>query len=301
MFAQFTNDHAMKLLQVDFGIVNEFWHSELASIPDNQNKHRLRIDLGIDEKSGEHLYDLHDQRAQCGTARTLFNVFRTSAFARRLANATRTPKRPNGIKLGWRQFLKAKCDCIKERKPSECDCQDCTFAIENLRIWHRTRRGWFQKGRNHCGCIYHGGGYLDIKLELALDAEEAAWHAASAAAAEDSTYEAASAEFASAYALEAREAVKRRDTYEGMTRSVEALHQVLLPCGKVKLPEYTTTGATVFETYKRSCVYGCCERRVFRGEKVWCWCLELKADAFSKKQPTWLYHVRWTDSSSFCT
>lgn len=260
--------------------MNEFWHSDLASIPDNQNKRKVRIELGIDSKTGDRLYDFHEQRAQCGTTRALFNVFRNSPFAKRLADATITPKRPKGIKLGWRQLLEAKCDCIKERKPSECDCQDCTFAIENLLIWHRARRGWFQDGREKCECIYHKGGRLDLYLEVACAAEVEAWHAVVAAAAEDSTEAATSYESASAYASEARAAVLQRNTYENMSRDVDTLQRVLIPCGKAKLHEYTVTGAADFETYKRSCVYGTCEKRIFRGAKV-CHLYQFHASCFS--------------------
>lgn len=67
------------------------------------------------------------------------DVFSSSTFATRLCESTRTPKRPNRMKLGWRQFDYAKCDCIKELKPFQRDFQDRTYEIANLSICSRTR------------------------------------------------------------------------------------------------------------------------------------------------------------------
>ncbi|KAL3916857.1 MAG: hypothetical protein SGPRY_006643, partial [Prymnesium sp.] len=220
--------------EVSYTIVNEFWHSELASDPDDQNKRKVRVDMGRDESSGERLYDLHDQRAQCGTVRT-FNIFKTSAIAARLRDATHTFTRPDGVKLGWRQFLDAKCECIKERKPSEC--------------------------------------LNSIKLQIALDAEEDAWAAAAAAAPQDTTSaEALAVDDAAQCVRDCRAAIVKRDTYESMTLNIDTLHRVmLLPCGQVDVPEYTPVGASTFKTYRRECVYGSCAKRIFRGAQACGW------------------------------
>jgi len=50
-----TSEHYDK---VNYKIVDEFWHSELASDPDNQNKEKVGVYLGVDAK-GNALYDLH--------------------------------------------------------------------------------------------------------------------------------------------------------------------------------------------------------------------------------------------------
>ena len=62
---------------------------------------------------------------------------------------------------GWRQFRESKCACIQERKPSECDCQDCTYVIENLALVHKQRANWHaallrQAGGKPCDCHLHG-------------------------------------------------------------------------------------------------------------------------------------------------
>ena len=80
--------------------LNDFWHSEAASEPDNMNKQMVfvsgGVDLGLDPKTGEQLYELHPRRAQLASTRRLLPVFRRSAIAGRLRDATRAEPRING-------------------------------------------------------------------------------------------------------------------------------------------------------------------------------------------------------------
>ena len=95
--------------------------------------------------------------------------------------ATKTEKRPKGARLGRRQLAENLCPCLKKRKASQCDCQLCTYVEDNVRRWHKARRGWhgpsIAKGQP-CDCHIHSALHTP-----ALEAEEALWLAAVAAAA----------------------------------------------------------------------------------------------------------------------
>ena len=67
--------------KVNYGPLKEFWHSELVSTEDNQNKDMVRVFLGYDSETREHLYDLHPRRATTCTLRAAVGVFRASEFA----------------------------------------------------------------------------------------------------------------------------------------------------------------------------------------------------------------------------
>ena len=77
-----------------------------------------------------------------GNLNLLLGKFRRSEYGARFRAATRTAKRPNGAVLGRRQFAQSRCACVKKRKASQCDCQDCTYVEENLPRWHLARPGW---------------------------------------------------------------------------------------------------------------------------------------------------------------
>ena len=51
--------------------LDEFFHSTDASGEDNQNKQMVRVDLGLDPKTGEQLYALHPRREQKASLRRL--------------------------------------------------------------------------------------------------------------------------------------------------------------------------------------------------------------------------------------
>lgn len=127
------------------------------------------------------------------------------------------------------------------------------------------RRGWFEEGRKNCMCCCHRGGRLEAKLEMALEVEADARRAAADPAGQDCTVEAAAVDTASMRMHEAQAAIVKRDTYESMTRDVEALHRALLPCGKVLLLEYTQNGARAFwRTSAIACMVATAHRESFR-------------------------------------
>lgn len=262
--------------------VDEFFHSSEkggGSDPDNQNKQKVRVDLGIDPESGKRLYDLHERRAQRGSLRSLYLVFRASQFATRLRERTKTPRRPHGVSVGWRQFIQSKCACIQERKPSECDCQDCTYIIENLRKWHKARRGWHHSllasaGGAPCSCNLHNVSQFKEAVNEARDAEAAAWNLAAEVCAEASI-QGWQAEAASARAREVEAlfeaALLRRQHYDNMSCNTDALLEALLPCGKISIPTYSVTGERPFRMYPRECAHGNCPNRVFRAASACGW------------------------------
>ena len=130
--------------------LDEFFHSTDGSGEDNQNKQMVRVDLGLDPKTGERLYALHPRREQKASARRLLPVFRRSAIASRLREETRVEpvvrlgktirKGRAGVKVGWRQFREGKCPCIKPKKTAECVCLKCSYLSSNLARLHVARR-----------------------------------------------------------------------------------------------------------------------------------------------------------------
>ena len=94
---------------MSYKLVEEFSHSDLASDPDNQNKEKVCIYVGIDEK-GNRLYDLHERRVRTGDIKTLHRIFQNSEFGARFreatlasalelahSNATEVSRGPNGL------------------------------------------------------------------------------------------------------------------------------------------------------------------------------------------------------------
>ena len=262
---QKTSEHFDK---VSLKIVDEFWHSELASDPDNQNKQKVGVYLGVDS-NGDALYDLHPRRAQTGNLNVLLGKFRKSEFGARFRAETATKKRPQGAKLGRAQLVQARCPCIKKRSATQCDCQLCTYVIENLARWHKARSGWRSAKRQKCldgdeGPVCDCHIHRWLAPSSAEEEEEAAvWHAAGAAACEP---DAAHTERWAA-ATTAAETVRRKRSralkYDGMTASPDALLDALQPCGKQSYPNYSVTGASVFRCYSRACAEGNCPKKLF--------------------------------------
>ena len=198
--------------------------------------------------------------------------------------ATKTLKRPNGARLGRRQFAKALCRCVKKRKASQCDCQLCTYVEDNSRRWHKARSGWHSAkrlriGGKPCACHIHGaletsaleGAWLEAgaaaaepSAALEASAEERTWLEAGAAAAEPS---AAHAEQWAA-AVAARQRVER---YDGMAASPEKLAAALLPCGKQSYPDYSVTGTRFWSEYDQPCAAGNCPKQLFARREACGW------------------------------
>uniref|UniRef100_A0A7S0LLW6 Uncharacterized protein n=1 Tax=Coccolithus braarudii TaxID=221442 RepID=A0A7S0LLW6_9EUKA len=62
--------------KVSWKALHAAWHSDLLSDPDNQHKEKFMIDLGLDPKTQEQIYDLHPRRAQRGSTKSLLPIFR---------------------------------------------------------------------------------------------------------------------------------------------------------------------------------------------------------------------------------
>ena len=61
--------------------LDKFFHSDLASEPDNFNKEKVRVDLGVDPTTGERLYTFHPRRAQKASCRQQLPIFRRLPLA----------------------------------------------------------------------------------------------------------------------------------------------------------------------------------------------------------------------------
>jgi hypothetical protein len=257
--------------QINYKIVDEFWHSDLASDPDNQNKAQVAVFVGFDER-GRRLYDMHERRVRAGNLNLLLGKFRRSEYGARFRAATRTAKRPNGAVLGRRQFAQARCACVKKRKASQCDCQDCTYVEENLRRWHLARPGWHHAKRARvggapCDCRIHSALRPAAAAQLAAAEEEeaAAWLAAGAAAAEPGDEDATRRQRwyeATAAAAALRRSRQLAERYDGMTASTEALTAALLPCGQRAEPGYSLPGR-VYAEYDHACAADSCPKQLF--------------------------------------
>lgn len=149
------NAHADR---VDLQIIADWWHSELASIEDNQNKHPIRIYLNGHPRRRHHppppttaaaeapaaaaaslahdgdgscprAYCIHWRRAQLMNIKESLIAFHASPHAKLLAEATKTAKRPNGVVVGVKLLRKGRCPCVKPRRSSECtvrSARSCT-------------------------------------------------------------------------------------------------------------------------------------------------------------------------------
>ena len=71
---------------MSYNIIEEFSHSDLCSDPDNQNKAKVCVFVGFDDK-GNQLYDLHERRVRNGDQNTLLGTFRGSEFGKRFREA----------------------------------------------------------------------------------------------------------------------------------------------------------------------------------------------------------------------
>lgn len=267
--------------------LDQFWHSKEASEPNNLNKQMVRVDLGFDKKTCEKLYALHPRRAQLASARKLFPIFQRSAIAGHLRDATRIEpqtdckgrlirKGRTGIKVGWRQFCRGRCPCIKKRTPAECVCLKCSYLISNIARLHSTRRVWHRSEKDRAGgksCVCHIHPHAGAAEGAASRAEACqSWEEAERAAMEEGCSAAAERwmaaveerERAETEAKAATAKVERARKYDQMLSSVENLIDTLMPCGKTAYPELSIIGAAEFRAYKRRCIFNNCEKR------MWC-------------------------------
>eukprot|EP00966_Prymnesium_polylepis_P035164 817370-Prymnesium_polylepis.1 len=269
--------------KVRYGKLQLWWHEDEASEPDNFNKDQIRIDLGRDPRTGENIYEYHARRAQKDTTRALLPVFRNSTRAAELQ--AENAKRKHPVKVGWRQFLKHKCPCVRKRKAAECACIKCTFVSHNLALVHAARPGWHRAkvqriGGAPCVCHIHSPGLhskraqglaarADALRALAEDWRAAAQEGGDAAVqAEAFIVEAAEAQ-AEADVAQAKE--RKAHTYDQMTKSVNTLTAALMPCGKVTYPDYSIIGAGEFRAYKKQCIFGNCEKAIWDPKAACSW------------------------------
>lgn len=77
---------------------------------------------------------------------------------------------------------------------------------------------------------------------------------------------------ASAHAVAAKAelsaALERKQRYDGLARSTDALQEALMPCGMDELPNYTVTGARAFRIYPHACANNRCPKRLFDPKQV---------------------------------
>ena len=144
--------------KADYSVLDEFWHSDLVSDPDNQNKDKVRVFCGVDESTNEQMYQLHPRRVAKMSDKQALEVFRNSEYATRLNEGRPPGKR---LVLGRKQLAQHKCKCIKVRKASDCDCEPCTYIADNLQQVNKQRQGWHaaakrQRGGEPCDCHIHG-------------------------------------------------------------------------------------------------------------------------------------------------
>ena len=259
-------------------MLDDFWHSEIASDPDNQNKDKVRVFRGVNA-SNEQEYERHSRRAQKMSDKKALAVFRSSEFCTRLNAGRPASKR---VVVGRRQLAEAKCKCIQKRKASDCDCEPCTYVQDNMEHVNRQRQGWHaaakrQRGGKPCDCRIHGAAAAAaLRAETARDAAETAWHAAGATDSEESaaaaaaTYEQHAAAEAAALAQGAAAAAKAQ-LYDDMLKSPEHLMAALLPCGRTVYPDYSVTGAKPFAEYDRQCVHDNCPKKLFAARAACGW------------------------------
>lgn len=232
--------------------------------------------MGIDPATNEQLYDLHPRRAPTCSLRAAVNLVR---------EANLVP----GAVIGRKQLGLAKCACIKARKATQCDCEQCTQITLSRSRLHLARPGWHKafasaNGGKGCACPLHDyspqaeaaaateavavaaareaaarRADADILARDAPSSEAAATAAAEAAAAILKASEATDA--AASAVAQLHTAEQRVKRYARMTESEEALMAALLPCGKNEYPEHTVTGEKTFKCYTRACCENNCPKR----------------------------------------
>lgn len=276
--------------KVNYGPLNDFWHSDLASTEDNQNKYMVRVFLGRDPETKEMLYDLHPRRAATCTLRAAVDIFRASEFGGRIRQTSAaSSKTGTAAVVGRKQLALAKCPCVKERKASQCDCEKCTQITLSLARFHRARTGWHSafataNGGKACSCALHdfsSQAAASVAAESAAlkaasevsgrqadaavwerHAPESAWASAAAAAVAAAMEAMTKATAAATEAAVKLAAAKQRvERYARMSQSEEALMAALLPCGKRAYPEQTVGGENVFRCYDRACCEDNCPNK----------------------------------------
>ena len=178
---------------------------------------------------------------------------------------------------------------MKERKASQCDCEQCTQVTLSLGRFNKSRPGWHAayaatNGGKGCTCPLHDCSTEAAAAEAAeavaeqatseaaargADAEVWEAHAPSSQAAARAAAISAEAEAAAAAAVATAKAAAEKlaaaklriQRYAAMSKSEEALMAALLPCGRREFEEHTVTGERPFKCYVRACCEGNCPNR----------------------------------------
>ena len=192
--------------KVEGFIISAAWHSELLSSEDNQNKQSYAIYCGVCEM-GDEQYAIHWRGAQYGSDKDALRRCKGSEFEAKLRAATKTPTRPDGVGCCLKLLRKYKCQCIKKRKASECDCKICTLADVRLRRYHKARHGWRTLWRKAAG----GSLYRPPPCTCFICGHPG-----------------------------------RLADFLQVSKSMHSMMQVLLPCGKMEFKPYSLEGGDRF-------------------------------------------------------
>ena len=144
-----TSPHCDRL---DTTPIDKWWH-EQGSVPDNDNKHKISVFLGVDEDTNEEKYTIHYRRLQAGNDKDAWELFAKSDYAKQCQEKSKTEKCPLGTIPQLKAFVQARCPCIKKRGVGECDCDICTTIHSNLYPYHQQVLKWIGDGdTSTCAC-----------------------------------------------------------------------------------------------------------------------------------------------------
>ena len=138
--------------RLDTTPIDKWWH-EQGSVPDNDNKHKISVFLGVDEDTNEEKYTIHYRRLQAGNDKDAWELFAKSDYAKQCQEKSKTEKCPLGTIPQLKAFVQARCPCIKKRGVGECDCDICTTIHSNLYPYHQQVLKWIGDGdTSTCAC-----------------------------------------------------------------------------------------------------------------------------------------------------
>lgn len=108
---------------------------------------------GVTE-DGKKMYDLHEARRMRYTTGEVFNKLTgynprkpnepkiPHPIWREIQEATRTVKRPNGIKGSTKLLKQCMCRCLRPQTVHFCSCDICVAAEESVRHYNKARHEW---------------------------------------------------------------------------------------------------------------------------------------------------------------
>ena len=87
-----TSPHCDRL---DTTPIDKWWH-EQGSVPDNDNKHKIRVFMGVDEDTNEEKRTIHYRRLQNGNDKEAWDLFAKSDYAKQCQEKSKNEKCPLG-------------------------------------------------------------------------------------------------------------------------------------------------------------------------------------------------------------